>query len=61
MGTAAWLRNQPGITSALIESLFEVANTSPSPVPFSDLHMTVVDTSRMASRQSPSRTVNSAC
>ncbi|MDQ2848786.1 MAG: DUF5127 domain-containing protein [Actinomycetota bacterium] len=43
MWTAAWLHDQPGITSQLIEGLFAFINTSGSRVPFTDWYDTVTD------------------
>ncbi len=44
MWTAAWLKDEPGITSVLIQALFEFANTTPSRAPFPDWYDTVNDT-----------------
>jgi len=43
MWTAAWLKDQPGITSLLIESLYEFANTTGSRVPLTDWYDTTND------------------
>ncbi len=43
MWTAAWLKDQPGITSLLIESIFEFANTTGSRVPLTDWYDTTND------------------
>jgi len=43
MWTAAWLKDQPGITSLLIESLYEFANTTGSRVPLTDWYDTTSD------------------
>ena len=42
MWTAAWLADQPKITSLLIESLYQFANTTASRVPFTDWYDTVL-------------------
>lgn len=41
--TAAWLRDQPGITALLVESVYLFLDTTPSRVPFSDWYETVND------------------
>jgi len=43
MWTAGWLRNEPGITRLLIESLYEFLTTSASRAPFTDWHETVIN------------------
>lgn len=43
MWTAAWLADQPRITSLLIESLYQFASTTASRVPFTDWYDTVID------------------
>jgi hypothetical protein len=43
MWTAGWLRNEPGITRLLIESLYEFLATSASRVPFTDWYETAVN------------------
>lgn len=43
MWTAAWLSDQPKITSRLIEGLYTFANTTSSRVPFTDWYDTVND------------------
>ncbi|MGI8416437.1 MAG: glutaminase domain-containing protein, partial [Nakamurella sp.] len=43
MWTAAWLHDQPGVTSQLTEGLFAFINTSGSRLPFTDWYDTVTD------------------